>query len=124
MKSALIILVLLVSASVFAGGDPSVFGDPVYGHGEIIQGCNFDGTESVLLTVAGLTRDNTKYSCFSVYSPVDCKIRLMASSSKTGSVSEPIFAYQWNTVVANKKTPFANVSGCTGGIWRRNSASN
>ena len=113
----LIIAILLVASSVFAAGEPSTFGN-----GTIIQGCSFDGTESALLTVNSVTKDNSLYSCFAVYAPADCKIRLMATSSKTGSVSETVVGGIWSTFVVNKQTPFANLSACTSGNFRRNTA--
>ena len=84
-----------------------------------IQAFSPNGLNSALLTVTRVTYDMSSFMYFSVFSPADCKIRLMATSSLTGSIQEPILGAQWNIIVVNPATPFASISGCAGGNLRR-----
>jgi len=115
MKTILTMLVLLaIAAQTFAAGILTKDANNVP-----IQGFAPNGLQSALLTVAGSTVDLSKSAAFAVYSPIDCKIRFMATSSKAGSISEPVISGAWETYVVNKATPFVNISGCTGGNLRR-----
>ena len=115
MKKLLVAALLLTAVCAFAAGPlekDTRYSTP-------IQGFAPNGLSSALLTVNSVTYDMSNYLGFSVTAPADCKIRLMATSSKTGSISEPVYGGQWNTLVTNRNTPFANFSGCTSGNLRR-----
>lgn len=116
MKNLIVVLVLL-AVSVCVCQASSYPRDPV--SQELIQGPRFSGLASAVLTVNSVTYDMRLYPVFSVYAPADCKIRLMASTSKTGSVSEPVLGGQWTTLIIHAATPYANFSGCTSGVLRR-----
>jgi hypothetical protein len=115
MKKLIVAIFLLCSASAFANGVLQMNGNM----NVPIQGFAPNGLSSALLTVNNVTYDMTNYLAFSVYSPADCKIRLTATSSRNGSISEPVIGGQWNTIVVNSSTPFASFSGCTSGYLRR-----
>jgi hypothetical protein len=60
------------------------------------------------------------YRAFSTYCAGDATIRLSASSSKSGTISEPITGGQWSpALVVNQATPFAIISGCAGNLRRQ-----
>lgn len=115
MKFILIGLCLLLASNVFAAnGDPGTFNQ-----GQIVQGFAPNGLSSTVLTVASVTYDMKAYAAFSVYAPADGFIRFMTSTSKVGSIQEPVEVGHWNTFVVNKATPFVNFSGMTSGFLRR-----
>lgn len=109
----LIIALLLVATAAFAKGPlekDTRYNTP-------IQGFAPNGLVSVLLTVAGTTVDAGSLLAIAVYSPIDCKVRFMATTSKTGSVSHTLLGGQRTTFVINRTTPFVNLSTCTGGDY-------
>ena len=117
MKTCILIFtisVLIASQAFAAPGDPGTFNQ-----GQIIQGFAPNGTLAAALTVNSATYDMSLYAAFSVYAPIDGKIRFMATSSKAGSVQEPVLGGQWNTFIVNKATPFVNLSSLVGGFLRR-----
>jgi len=115
MKKLIIAAILLTASTAFSAG----YLQRETGNTKEIQGFAPNGLYSAALTVNSTTYDLNSFLAISIYAPADCKIRLMATSSKAGSVSEPILGGQWNTIIVNKATPFANVSGCTSGYSRR-----
>lgn len=109
----LILLMLMIPCLSFGAG--MIERDS---NGHVIQGFAPNGLESAVLTVNSTTYDMSNTIAFSVYSPVDCRIRFMATSAKTGSVSEPVISGAWDVFVVNRNTPFVNLSGCTAGYKR------
>jgi len=111
MKKLIITAILLSALTASAAG----FLEKDASNQTVIQGFAPNGLFSSLLTVNSTTINGTGYLAFQVYSPVACKIRFMATSSTTGSVSQTIEASERLTFVVNKATPFFNISGATGG---------
>jgi len=110
-------LVLITASAGFAG----LARDP---NNNLIQGFAPNGMASQVLTVNSTTFDMTnQFTGFSIFAPTGttCFIRIMKTSSKTGTVSEPVLPVaQWSApLFVNPLTPFVNVSGCTAGWIRR-----
>jgi len=113
MKKLIIIALLAVATSAFAAGPlekDTRYNTP-------IQGFAPNGLLSALLTVNSTTINASSLLGLSIYSPIDCKIRLMATASKTGSISHTLLGGQRTTVIINRATPFVNLSTCTGGDY-------
>jgi len=114
MKTVIVMVFLVFSVSLaFASGSLEVDSK----HGMPIQGFAPNGLYSGLLTVNSITIDGTTRMALDIYSPIDAKIRLMATTSKTGSVSHTLIGGQRTTIIINRATPFVNISGATGGDY-------
>lgn len=117
MRYLLLILCLIATS---AAADPLT----LY-NGIAVQGFAPNGLYTELLTVASKTI-NLNTACggsrclaLSTYAPADYIIRLTATSSKTGSVSDVGLGGSWQTIVYNKNTPFAHISSATSGRVRK-----
>jgi len=113
MKKLLVIVLLLADVSAFAAGPlekDTRYSTP-------IQGFAPNGLLSALLTVNSTTVNASDFLAISIYTPVAAKVRFMATTSKTGSVSHTLSADQRTTFVVNRTTPFVNISGATGGDY-------
>jgi len=113
MKKLLVIALLLAAVSSFAAGPlekDTRYSTP-------IQGFAPNGLLSALLTVDSTTVNASNFLAISIYTPVAAKLRFMATTSKTGSISHTIAAGERLTFVVNRATPFINISGATGGDY-------
>ncbi len=118
MKKLIICLFLLLvtTSAGFAASGAKLLVDKDY---KPINGFAPNGLLSAALTVNDTAYDMSGILAFSVYAPADCKVRLKASASKSGTVSETVIGGQWNTIVVSPATPFVSISGCTSGVLRR-----
>ena len=117
MKKIALVVTLIAVLSVYA------FAGPLSqdGGGSAIQIHAPNGTLSTALTVNDVTKDLTKVSVYSIYSPTaGCQMRLKktAATSKALTVKEPLVISGMNTFAKNPATPFVTISGCTAGIYR------
>ena len=110
-----VVAVVLVAGQAFARGPLETDTEKA----AAINGFAPSGLRSVVLTLYSAWFDMTKYAAFSATAPADCKMRLAATQSKSGTVSEPVYGNQWNTVVVSSETPWVNYSGCASGVLRR-----
>ena len=115
MKKLIIAAILLTATSAFAAG----FLQQDASQQTKIQGFAPNGLYSAVLTVNSTEFDFSSFLAYSVYAPADCKVRIKDSTTKTNHIQEPILGGQWNTIVVNKATPFADISGCTSGVIRK-----
>ena len=113
MKTLLAIALLLVAT--FASANGPLEKDSRYG--APIQGFTPNGLYSSLLTVNSTTVNGTTLLGIAIYTPIDAKVRFMATSSKNGSVSHMLIGGLRTTFIINRTTPFVNISGATGGDY-------
>ena len=117
MRYLLLVLCLIATA---ASADPLTVYNSVP-----VQGFAPNGLYTELLTVNSKTI-NLNTACnggrclaISTYAPADYIIRLTATASKTGSVSDVGIGGVYSTIIYNKNTPFAHISSATNGRVRK-----
>jgi len=114
------LLLVLCFIAATASADPLTIYNTVP-----VQGFAPNGLYTELLTVNSKTINlntacsGSKCLAISTYAPADYIIRLTATTSKTGSVSDVGLGGMWNTIVYNKNTPFAHISSATSGRVRK-----
>lgn len=114
MKKILIAL-MLIASPCFGAGQLEQNANGTYP----IQGFAPDGRYAAVLTVNSTWYDMTNHAAYAVYAPADFVVRMAASQSKTGTVSETMPGGQWHTIVTSAATPYFNVSSATNGRLRR-----
>lgn len=88
------------------------------GGGQIVQGAAPRGDLTQNLTGISYTTDG-KGVWWAAYCAADSKARMMATSAKGTYKQFTIPATTWTGWVINQKTPFINISGCTGDFIRQ-----
>lgn len=79
-----------------------------------IQGFAPNGKLGADLTNASTTRDHRNVTSWQLYTPNDCKFRVMSTATKRGKLRTWLGGMRDGKVV-NPATPFTNFSGCTSG---------
>lgn len=109
MKKLIILALMLVATTSFAGG--TIEKD---GKGNVFQGFAPNGILAQLLTVVSTTVDMTSYAAYVLYPPsAGCKVRQMATTAKGANIQTIQPATTWIVKTVNRSTPFVNMSGCT-----------
>lgn len=116
MKTIIAIILTLLTISVCFASDVGKM--QVDGNGQTVQGASPRGDLTQALTGVSYTTDGTGI-WWAAYCAADAKARLMATSAKGTYKQFTIPATTWTGFVINKKTPFVNISGCTGDFIRQ-----
>lgn len=115
MKKLIVLLLVLCAATCYGAGYLETANNT---GGPPIQGLAPDSTKDVSLTGTSVTTDMSGDLGWAVYCAADSIYRTMPTSTKAGA-AKTIPSTTWHSRVINTKSPFINISGCTGKLERQ-----